>query len=212
LNHEWWWWESPALKKDTRVFGEIKVQLWSKVARTWVTMVPVVLDYKHECHQMVANQHAPTVECTTQPAPSSAATPRPVVPVTRGFLDSRYRNGLAKQVPIEPNKEFGATVIMKPQDYVFRKGHSIALNIMTENIEWALPKSPDPVPLSECIAAANGDAAASQACAKFNIIWNTNKVRVILPIVGGPKNPMDLFDYKHQHEKDCLVDDLPVCP
>ena len=26
-NHEWWWFESPPLKKDTRIFGEIKVKL-----------------------------------------------------------------------------------------------------------------------------------------------------------------------------------------
>ena len=198
-NHEWYWFESPPLKKDTRVFGEIKVQLWSKVSRTWVTMTPVVLDYKHECHEFVANQHLPTAECTMQPAPSSPVTPRPVVPVTRGFLDSRYRNGLAKQVPIEPDKEFGATVALKPVDYVFRKGHSIALNIMSENVEWVLPKTPDPLGSQDCLAGA-GDPGAAQACAKFNVIWNTNKVRLILPVVGGPKNPMDLFDMSlHNH-------------
>jgi hypothetical protein len=93
---------------------------------------------------------------------------------------------------------------------VFRKGHSIALNIMSENTEWVLPKTPDTNGTPDCVAANPGPEA--QGCAKFNIIWNTNKIRVILPVVGGPKNPMDLFDFKHQHEKDCAVDDLPVCP
>jgi len=208
-NHEWRWFESPPLREDTRVFGEIKVQLWSKVSRTWVTMTPVILDYKHECHASVQGNHVPTVDCTTQPAPSSFVTPRPVIPVTRGFLDSRYRNGLAKQVPITPDKAFGATVTMKPQDYLFRKGHSIALNIMSENVEWALPKAPDPTGSQDCLANA-ADADAAQDCAKFNVIWKTNKVRVILPIVGGPKDPMDLFDFRHQHGDVCIVG--PVCP
>jgi hypothetical protein len=173
-------------------------------------MTPVIVDYKHECHETIANQHAPTPDCTTQPAPSSVATPRSVVSVTRGFLDSRYRNSLAKQVPLKPNKEFGATVVMKPQDYVFQKGHSIALNVMTENIEWVLPKAADTNGAPECVSSNTGPEA--QGCAKFNIIWNTNKVRVILPIVNGPKNPMDLFDFKHQHgEEDCPAG-LPVCP
>jgi len=211
LKHEWMWFESPPLKKDTRIFGEIKVKLWSKVHRTWVTMTPVIVDYKHECHASVANQHAPTVDCTTQTAPSSPVTPRPVIPVTRGFLDSRYRNGLAEQVPLEPGKEFGATVVMKPQDYVFRKGHSIALNIMTENIEWAVSKAPDPMGSQDCLASASGPEDA-QLCAKFNIIWNTNKNQVILPIVNGPKDPMDLFNFKHQHGDVCIIEDLPVCP
>ncbi|MGH2755905.1 MAG: CocE/NonD family hydrolase [Actinomycetota bacterium] len=211
LNHEWWWWESPPLKKDTRIFGEIKIKLWSRVDRTWTTLTPVIVDYKHECHTFIANQHAPTAECTTQPAPSSPVTPRPVVSVTRGFLDTRYRNGLAEQVPLEPGKEFGATVVTKPQDYVFRKGHSIALSIMTTNTEWALPKVPDPTGSQDCLAGA-GDAAQAQACEKLNIIWNTNKTQLILPIVKGPRNPMDLFNFKHKHGEDCTVDDLPVCP
>ncbi|HWL66503.1 MAG TPA: CocE/NonD family hydrolase, partial [Actinomycetota bacterium] len=36
-HHDWWWWESPALKKDTRIFGEIKVKLNLTSDREWIT-------------------------------------------------------------------------------------------------------------------------------------------------------------------------------
>lgn len=193
-NHEWWYFETPALKKDTRVFGEIEVQLYSKVYRKWVTLAPVILDVKHECHQSVGNQHVTTPECTAQPAPSSAVTPRAVVAVTRGFLDSRYRNGLAEQVPVEPGKSFLADVIMKPIDYVFRKGHSLALNVFTNNSEWMLPKGISPADVdAECAAT----SASPADCAKITLDWTSNKVRVVVPVVGGPKDPNDLFDFGH---------------
>jgi X-Pro dipeptidyl-peptidase len=194
-NHEWQYFESPALKKDTRVVGEIKVQLYSKVSRTWVTMMPVILDVKHECHETIAGNHVTTAECTTQPAPSSEVTPRPVIPVTRGFLDSRYRNGLSKQVLVEPGKAFLATVTMKPTDYIFRKNHSIGLNVSHSSVEWAVEKNPgdsiDPTCLTS--AASPGD------CNEFFMEWDTNKIRVILPIVNGPRNAIDLFNFEHKH-------------
>ncbi len=195
-NHEWWYFESPALKEDTRIFGEAKVQIYSKVARTWVTLAPVLLDVKHECHQTVGNQHVTTPECTTQPAPSATVTPRAVVSVTRGFLDSRYRNGLSKQVLAEPNKSFSSTVTMKPTDYLFRKGHSIAVNFFTNNSEWMLPKVPLPTDLDpNCVAS----ASKPEECAKIILDWATNKVRIIIPVVDGPMDANDLFDYEHNH-------------
>jgi X-Pro dipeptidyl-peptidase len=195
-HHEWWYFESPALKKDTRVLGEIKVQLYSKVHRTWVTMMPVILDTKHECHETApAGTHYTTPECTIQPAPSSAVTPRPVIPVTRGFLDSRYRNGLSKQVLVEPGKAFLATVTMKPTDYIFRKDHSIGLNVFSENVEWAVSKNPADSIDPACFTS----QADPGDCARFYLEWDTNKIRVILPVVNGPRNANDLFNFEHQH-------------
>lgn len=195
-NHEWWYFESPALKEDTRVFGEIKVQMYNKVYRKWVTMIPVVLDVKHECHATVGNQHITTPECTLQPAPSAAVTPRAVVPVTRGFLDSRYRNGLGKVSMVEPGKPFGATVTMKPTDYLFRKGHSIGLNFFSENVEWAVPKRLDQDAIdTDCLI----QSATPADCVYFYLEWDTNKVRLTLPVVDGPAKAIDLFDFKHVH-------------
>ncbi|MFP5298880.1 MAG: CocE/NonD family hydrolase [Actinomycetota bacterium] len=195
-NHEWQYFQSPPLKKDTRVFGEIKVQLYNKIDRTWVTLIPVVLDSNPDCHMRAGNMHVTTPECMQQSAPSSTATPRAVIPVTRGFLDSRYREGLHKQVLVEPGKPFGATVDMKPTDYIFRKGHSVALNVFSSNVEWAVQKFPAATDIDpDCLVSSTSAAE----CGEIYLEWDTNKVRVVLPVVNPPKNPMDLFDFDHAH-------------
>lgn len=205
-NHEWWYFESPALKKKTRVFGEIEVQLYNKVHRKWVTMMPVILDVKHACHERAGNIHITSPECTAEPAPSAEVTPRAVIPVTRGFLDSRYRHGLHKQVMVEPGKPFQATVTMKPVDYTFNKGHSIALNVFSENVEWAVSKHPDQDAIdADCLISSPTPAP----CNFFFLEWDTNKVRVKLPIVDGPKDAVKLFDFAHKHGSDDVLDDLP---
>jgi hypothetical protein len=96
-----------------------------------------------------------------------------------------YRNGLDKEVPLPGgNKPFDITVIAKPQDYIFRKGHMIGLNIQTEINEWSLPK-PYPCQSADC---------------PFIVIETTQgKTQLVLPIVNPPKNPMDLFDMVGHH-------------
>ncbi|MDQ4065954.1 MAG: CocE/NonD family hydrolase [Actinomycetota bacterium] len=191
-NHEWFWVESPLLKKDVRVFGEIKVQIYSKVAREWVTLTPGIFDVDPAKHIMAGSNHV------------GATDPAQVVAVTRGFLDSRYRNGLGKQVPVRPNRFFEATVPMKPIDYTFKEGHYIGLNIQTEIIEWMIPKvypGCDAVP----------DAQGESGCAYIKIDWEDARTRVILPVVNGPKNAMSLFHPPgHVHESNCVLVD-PVC-
>ncbi len=169
-NHDWFWFETPHLKRDTRIFGEIKVKVWSSSDREWITMTPSIVDIDPACHTQVANQHNTDPTCL----------PRSTQAITRGFLDSRYRNGLDKQVPIKPGVPFGMTVVEKPTDYVFKKGHYIGLQIQTEINEWALPK---PYPCT------------SVACTKVRVHWEQGKTRLVLPIVNAPHNPMDLFEF-----------------
>jgi len=186
-HHDWWWFESPVLKRDTRIFGEIKVQLYSSIDRKWVTLTPTVVDVDPSCHATVGNQHMVKPECTTDIAPGTVATPKALVSVTRGWLDSRYRKSLSKQTMLDPGKPFLTTVVEHPQDYTFKKGHIIALNVATEINEWSLPK---PYP---------GCESMTEACAFFNVHWAEGKTRLILPIVNAPKNAMDLFDFGHAH-------------
>jgi X-Pro dipeptidyl-peptidase len=185
-NHDWFWFESPVLTRDLRIFGEIKVKLYSTVDRRWVTFTPVIVDVNPKCHDTIGNQHYTTPQCT---APSSAddigKTPRPLYSVTRGWLDSRYRNGLAKQArPLKPGKPFSMTVVEKPMDYTFKKGHYIALNISTEINEWSVPK-PYPCESADCV----------------NIIvnWKEGKTKVVLPAVNLPRNVVSLFKFTHHH-------------
>jgi X-Pro dipeptidyl-peptidase len=186
-NHEWWWFESPALKEDTRIFGTPKVKIWSTIHRRYITITPVLVDLDPAAHLAVGNQHTPYCDPEAVQEDANQCT-ESVVGVTRGFLDSRYRNGLDKEVDVTPGESFGATVVMKPQDYVFRKGHIIGLQIATEITEWHVPKPPAPceqVP---------PDTNKPDACAIFHIDWEDSQTRLVLPIVNGPKNPMDLFD------------------
>ncbi|HYI44981.1 MAG TPA: CocE/NonD family hydrolase [Actinomycetota bacterium] len=177
-NHDWWWFESPALKKDTRIFGEIKVKAYLETRREWITLTPTIVDIDMACHIIEAGQHVGSnPECL----------PNAVYSVTRGFLDTRYRDGLEKQVPIKPGVPFKATIVEKPQDYVFKKGHHIGLNFSTEINEWMIPKP---------YACADTDPLG---CVNLKIRVSEGLTQVILPIVGKVKNPNDLFDYGHQH-------------
>lgn len=199
-NHDWYWFESPMLSKNLRIFGAPKFQIYNTVGRKWVTVTPTLADVDHDAMVMAAGTHVATTD------------PNMIVGITRGWLDSRYRNGLDKQVDLEPNKPWLADITGKPVDYTFLAGHSIGLNIQTEILEWSIakpypgcdkaPEVPDP--------AKPTDAAKSQSCATFFINWQEAKTRVILPVVDAPKNPLSLFMIGHQHEKKCLVVP-PVC-
>jgi predicted acyl esterase len=91
-----------------------------------------------------------------------------VVSATRGFLDSRYRYGLGRTEPVRPGRPFGMTVVEKPLDYTFRKGHVIGLNVSTEIAEWTVPK---PYP------------CATASCPSVELNWAGGGVRLILPVV-----------------------------
>ena len=106
--------------------------------------------------------------------------------MTRGWLDSRYRAGLSKQVPLRVNKPFQLNVPLNPTDWTFQKMHFLGLGLSTEIDEWSIPK-PYPCP-------AEGANAAN--CTFVKIDWQHARTRLILPVVGTVKNPMSLFDFR----------------
>ena len=123
------WFETPTLKRDVRIFGAPKVEVWSTVQRTWVTYAVSVVDIDPAFYTETGAQRV-------------ASETNALLGVTRGWLDSRYRKSLAKREPWKPGLN-GATIVAKPQDYVFRKGHAIGLLIMGEQSEWVVPKPYD---------------------------------------------------------------------
>ena len=183
-HHDWWWFESPHLKRDVRIFGEIKIHQYSEIARKWVTLTPGIVDVDPSCHETIANQHNVKPECL----------PRALQSVTRGFLDSRYRDGLHKQVMLDPTKPFSMMVKTKPVDYTFKKGHYIALNVQTEIVDWAVAK---PYPGCE---SADPTAGKDQECLNFTTLWEEGKTYIELPVVNAPRNSSDLFDFMAGHE------------
>jgi predicted acyl esterase len=177
-NHDWFWFETPLLTRNVRIFGRIKLQLWSTVYRRWVTFTPSIIDVDPSDHIHVGSTHV------------GSTNPDNLVAVTRGWLDSRYRDSLRKTKPVKPGKPFGMTIKTKPQDYTFKKGHYIGLNVQTEINEWSLPK-----PYPGC----DGTDVQTQSCAHVRINWEDAKTRLILPVVNGPKHPMMLFNQRHHH-------------
>ena len=111
---------SAPLTRDVRMFGSPVVRVGLATDRTWTTLAPAVVD--------------------VDPAGSF-----PSVPVTRGWLDTRYTAGLAAAKPGD-GKGIRVAMPAHPTDWVFRKGHRIALLVQTGSTEWALPKTYDGVP------------------------------------------------------------------
>jgi X-Pro dipeptidyl-peptidase len=165
-NGQWLWFETQPLARDARIFGEIEVRLWSTVQRRWITYTPTIVDVDPVSRISAPNQLLATDE-------------RGLISATRGWLDSRYRNSLATPIDVAPGTSFGLTVIEKPQDYTFERGHLIGLAVQTEITEWNLPK---PYP-----------ACTSIACNTVKIDWTQGQTRVTLPVVGAPRRPADLF-------------------
>ncbi len=70
-------------------------------------------------------------------APDGTATP-----ITRGFLNLRYRNGLEREEPVRVNTPVAATVTFSPQDAIVPAGHRIGLILAGSNAVWAVPDQP----------------------------------------------------------------------
>jgi X-Pro dipeptidyl-peptidase len=62
--------------------------------------------------------------------------------VTLGLLDLRFRDSLAAPKDVPTGKVFGATVTLRPQDYVLKAGHRLVLAIAGSDVVWGVP---DPV-------------------------------------------------------------------
>ncbi len=63
-------------------------------------------------------------------------------PITRGFLNLRYRNGLEREEPVPVNTPVTATVAFSPQDTIIPAGHAIGLILASSNAVWAVPNHP----------------------------------------------------------------------
>jgi X-Pro dipeptidyl-peptidase len=108
---------SEPLTRDVRMFGSPTVRVGMDTTRTWTTLAPAVVDV----------------------APGGSF---PSVPVTRGWLDTRYSGGLDAARPGD-GTQIRASMEAKPTDWTFRKGHRIALVVQTASLEWIVNKPYD---------------------------------------------------------------------
>jgi predicted acyl esterase len=104
---------------------------------------------------------------------------RGLISVTRGWLDTRYRNTLTTQSFVTPGTSFLTPIVEKPTDYTFKAGHIIGLQVQTEIVEWSVPKV-DP-------------SCPTGVCNTVRIDWEAGQTRVILPVVGAGVKPKTLF-------------------
>jgi len=111
---------SAPLTRDVRMFGSPTMKVGMATNRTWTTLAPSVVD--------------------VNPAGSF-----PSVPVTRGWLDTRYAKSLATAQPGD-GKGLRTSVVAKPTDWTFKKGHRIALIVKTASAEWTAFKTYDGAP------------------------------------------------------------------
>jgi hypothetical protein len=70
--------------------------------------------------------------------------------------------------------------VEKPQDYTFKTGHFIGLNVQTEINDWSLPKV--------------YSACTSVVCNTVRVNWEKGETTVTLPVVNAPRTPAALFD------------------
>jgi X-Pro dipeptidyl-peptidase len=118
---------SAPLRHDIRIFGRPVLHLWSTSYGRWVTVTPSLLDFDPA-------KYAGTGAATFATDPSAA------VGLTRGWLDSRYRNGLDHEVPSVAGRSTKTDVALFPTDYTVRKGHRLVLLVQSEDLDWVFPK------------------------------------------------------------------------
>jgi predicted acyl esterase len=113
---EWLWHASAPLARNTRMAGEAILRIQLELNRDHGDLTPVLVDVPPDGGELKT--------------------------VSRGFLNLRYRRGLAREVPVPVGEAFGAKVTFKPQDHTFEKGHRIGLLLQSSNTVWALPDEP----------------------------------------------------------------------
>jgi len=62
--------------------------------------------------------------------------------ISRGFLNLRYRTGLAREDAVPAAGPVRAEVLFSPQDHTVAAGHWIALVLAGSNVAWAVPDAP----------------------------------------------------------------------
>ncbi len=112
---QWLTYQTAPLAADTRIADAAELRATVTVNRPAGDLVPTLFD--------------------VDPAGNAA-------PISRGFLDLRYRGGLDSAEPMPVGVPTPVTVTFKNQDWTVQRGHRIALVIESSNSAWAVPDTP----------------------------------------------------------------------
>lgn len=144
------WFETAPLRRDLRIAGEPRLRLLARSGATSTHFTPVLFD----------------LGPPTTPAPQCEyASPVEACTMGRGFLNTRYRNGLERGRDLVPGQPYRAIVRFLGNDWVVRKGHRIGLALMSSNLWWAVPDE--------------------QRATTTILSTPTFRSALILPVVGG---------------------------
>ena len=130
----WAYYETEPLTEDVRIAGSPILDQLLEVSAAHGQISPTLLDV----------------------APNGSTTA-----ITRGHLNLKYRNGLAKPEAPPVDQPFRARTRLAPQDQTIPKGNKIGIIIASSNVVWAMPDEP----------------------ADYAILHN-GQSRLLLPVVG----------------------------
>jgi X-Pro dipeptidyl-peptidase len=112
---DWFFFKAEPFARDRRMTGSAALDLTLRLDRDHGHLAPILVDV------------APDGTTRT---------------VSRGFLNLLYRNGLSRWEAVPENQPIEARVTFKPQDQLFRAGHSVGVLVQASNTIWAVPDDP----------------------------------------------------------------------
>ena len=165
------------LRRNVRISGRIKVDVRATVDQVDTNLTALLVDYgtarriDHESGEGIRTLQ--TESCHGQSTGADNACyfeteklvgEADVEIVSRGWLDARHRNSLRQSEPMVPGEKDRFRWEIFGDDYVFKKGHRLAVVIAGSDPDWTIP---------------------DEANATINVILR--KSRVVLPVVGGAR-------------------------
>jgi len=167
---------STPLKRGLRMSGPVKVRLAARVDRVDTNFTARLVDYgkarrvdhegsgdgistsaKESCH----GQSTETDDACYRATSKNTAVEKIEI-VSRGWLDARHHESLRRNTPLEPGELYRFRWEIFGDDYVFKKGHRLAIVIAGSDADWTVP---------------DGHEA--------NIVVKLRKSHVSIPVVGG---------------------------
>jgi X-Pro dipeptidyl-peptidase len=146
------WFVSRPLERSLRIAGEPRLDLLARTDATSTHFAPVLFDLGPPTTDAPQCSYLSTEEACT---------------MGRGFLNARYRNGLARGEDLVPGRPYRATVPFLGNDWVVKPGHRIGLAVMGTNLWWAVPDQ--------------------QRATTTLLSRRTVQSRLVLPVVGGTR-------------------------
>ena len=145
---------SKKARRSIRVSGRFKIKIAAKVDRIDTNFVALLVDYgnakrvdhegsgegistsgtKESCH----GQSSGTDDSCYFVATKNTHVDNVEI-VSRGWLDARHHESLRRNTPLEPNVRYPFTWEIFAEDYVFKKGHRLAVVIAGSDPDWTIP-------------------------------------------------------------------------